>query len=79
VHNQLTINKVKRVGFGFLRGGDNFGDFLLCKSGHIVNGFPLVSGIRDAKRKTEVVGLDDGLFEIMPLNHAKLVDGVIAN
>eukprot|EP00962_Isochrysis_galbana_P058671 scaffold31815_cov118-Isochrysis_galbana.AAC.26 len=48
----------------------------VIKGGHLIDGFPTVSRVGDAKAERKVEALDQPVFKVVPLNHAEVLHGL---
>ena len=78
MHDKFAIDEIKRVRFGLEWMSNHLLDRLGVQLWKVVNVLHCVLALRNAKAKVEIERFEKLVPEIMTLNHAKFLDGLVA-
>ena len=74
VHDQITINKIKRVRFRFKRISNHLLDSLRIQLGKIIDMFHSVFAVRYAKAKVKIKWFQQFVSKKVTFNHSEILD-----
>lgn len=79
MHHQPVIHEVEAVGLCLIRVTDHLVDQLLGEGREVVDVLAGVLAAGDAEAKVEVEAFEQLVAEVVPLNHAEVVDRLVSH